>query len=663
VNLELLRVECSEDRARIREATKLEFERVLVDYDKKDAAQDVIREEYNRLVYVRFDETDAIIREKESNAHAHTKQVAATAEDNRAELAEQNRQRLIRLDAETAQLREGMREIENVSTRRIEWVVKRASQTVVPPAGGWTPEENYRSFYSPKFNCAGAWGLQFELQLYGPPSGKKDTAEEGENVTGTGNLGVYLWACKGTRIAFKLYIGERAMPLEKKFNGRSPAGTGRLCWLKDQINKDDDTLRIGLDILEAMREVEYAGRMPPPPLPLTGRHPDDVEGLMQAISALENIGVKCEETKADDSTLEGSLCFMRHLNHRVFEQVQQQVSGMESRMVRKIQWLVQNASKLRQYFPWGAAICSPRFNAAGVENMQLALYPSGYGAVTDGFCSLFLYCPAGCTMRCFLSISKQVREISHTWETQGAFGRTNFCMFDQTIDLVDDTVLVSLEIEEAMQDVCTPWTHQEAATRKQDSHQGITADKELASITKLTKNPGKTPNGRPNGRSGKMDSAMTLASIWTPKAFVEGDAAEKDVPEGFHSFDEVLNRRPMPIRPDSAGPRARSPVGARDTRMQKNESAPSLHDTGSRPPRHQDPAARSAISAMQEDLTPPLPAVTAGSGVMLGATSEHWATELPGGASSYGQARKANRRQRPDSTGATTRDARFSATQ
>lgn len=643
-SIENLRTECMDDRTRIREETKLGFEQSEQRQHERDEAQDSVREEERREIYNQFDKVDDLIREKERAAAEHADQVATTAESNRASLAEQNHNRLVRLNGEARQLREGLREVENVTTRRVEWVVKKASEVIRAPPEGWSAEDNFKSFYSPKFNGAGAWGMQFELQLFGPPQRKE--GEEPEPVTGTGNLGVCLWACKGTRIAFKLYIGERGVPLEKKFNGRAPASSGRLCWLRDQINKEDDTLRVGVEFLEAMREVEYTHRMPPPPLPLTGRSPDDIDSVMKAIDALEG-----EEEPELDHTVDGSLCFMRYLNNRVIDQVQQQVSGMESRMVRRIQWQVQHASKLRQYFSWGQAICSPCFGAAGVDKMQLALYPSGYGtAVTDGFCSLFLYAPAGCTMHCFLSVAKQVREIQHTWEQAGAYGRTNFCMFDHVIDLVDDTILVTLEIEDAQQDVCTAWAHQEAATRKSESHQaGGISDKDLSSITKLTKNAGKAPNGKPNGRQGKMDTVLDLPSFWTPKALVQEGQESADIPEGFHSFDEVLNRRPMKTRPDSSGNGAAPPAA----RVRKIDSAPSLHDHGV--PGHGHEREQAGRTAMQEDLSPPLPPFSQGS-VKLGAASEHYLEELPGGASSYGQARKAaTRRQRPGSSGATTR--------
>jgi hypothetical protein len=652
-SIEVLRGEADEDNHRIREEVRVKFAETIEAQRKRDSSQDTAREALKREIGIELDKAHKIIREKESKAANHAEEVASKAESNRAALAETNFRHLRRIDGETQQLRDGLREVENVSTRRIEWVINKASEAIRPPVEGWTTEANHRSFYSPKFNGAGAWGMQFELQLYGPPSDKeKKENEEGEMSVGTGNLGLYLWACKGTRVACKLYIGERAKPLEKKFDGRSPVGTGRLCWLRDQIIQDDDTLRVGVEFLEALREVAYPIKQPPPGLPLTGRHPTEIDGISKAIDALEGLEDNqpfVKTPRPPENTLDGALCFMRHLNHRVFEQVQKQVESMESRMVRKIQWMVQNAGKLRQFFRWGEVMCSPVFHAAGVESLQIAFYPSGYGQVTDGFCSLFLYAPAGCTLKCYLSIASQVREINHTWDHAGAYGRTNFCLFDHSlIDLIQDTILITIEVEDAVQEVSTPWTHQEAAPRKADSHQtaGL-GDRDLASITKLTKNPGKAPTGKPNGRGGKMDTAMELASIWTAKNWVEEGQKAASIPENFHSFDEILKRRPMnrpdtaPKSPKTLSRRSKSPPESPAARVHKNESAPNLHGQRMR-------------TALEEDLAPPLPPVSAGS-VSLGPTTEHWSSELPGGASSLGMARKAARRNRPGSSGATTR--------
>merc|ERR1719253_1832634 len=103
---------------------------------------------------------------------------------------------------------------------------------------------------------------------------------------------------------------------------------------------------------------------------------------------------------------------------------------------------------LRRCFPVDECMCSKPFNAAGVENMQLIFYPSGYHGSTDGFCSLFLFGPAGATLRCFLFAGGQKREASHYFREPGAFGRTNFCRYEACMDDVEDTVLLALEVEE-----------------------------------------------------------------------------------------------------------------------------------------------------------------------------------------------------------------------
>lgn len=303
-------------------------------------------------------------------------------------------------------------------------------------------------------------------------------------------------------------------------------------------------------------------------------------------------------------------------------------------MIRKIDWLLPHASKLRQYFPWGEAVCSPRFNAAGIEGLQFALYPNGYGSnITEGFCSLFLYGPAGATLHCFLTLgpeAAQTREIQHVFEEAGTYGRTNFCFFEKVIDLVDDSVLVTLEIEDAQQDMITPWAHKETLAG------GGTA-RDLQSVLKLTRNPGKGANSGPNPKTGKLDQVMQLPSIWTPKAFVESEnQSNADVPAGFHTFDEVLSRRPLPVRPDSGNKKRTALPAVRG--MRKNESAPALKEPAARTAPQQDPYSR----AIQE-MSSPAPSSAPG------AAREDWQPGLPGGASSLGQSLKASRRQRPSS--------------
>lgn len=623
-SIEQLRLSCAEDRQRIREEAKAEFESTVAKQHVKDSEQDQERQRQRGEIEDQFQKVAELISEKEAKAALELERAVANAAANLAGLDDKSHQHLVQLDGETQQLRDGLREVENVQTRRVEWVIKNASLVIRPEPGGWTESKKHRSWFSPQFNGAGLYGMQLELQMYGPP---------GKNESGRGNLGVFLWACKGATVAAKLYIGERAMPVEKRFNGRSPCGTNRFCWLRDQINTEDDTLRVGIEFLEAMREVDCPIK---PPAAIDG----EIDGATKAFDALEGLESSVPSQKL--TGLEGSICAQRHINNRVIDQVQSQLKGIKSQMVRKIEWLVQNASSLRENVKWGEAMCSPRFDAAGIEGMQFALYPSGYGSnVTEGFCSLFLYGPAGASLHCFLTMASQAREINHYFEEAGAYGRTNFCLFDKCISLQDDTILITLEIEDAKQDMSTPWTHQESGARDPESHKAGAPSKDLSSILKLTKNPGKGPCGAPNGRSGKLDSVMQLPSIWTPKNFVESDEqTNADVPEGFHTFAEVRTRRPMAARPESPANKPKSPKAKSlgTGGMRKNESAPALREQGTR-------------TAMEEDLSPPLPPASAGS-ITLGYRPGSRENELPVDASSMGKTRKVSApRHRPGSSG------------
>merc|ERR1711904_307822 len=155
-----------------------------------------------------------------------------------------------------------------------------------------------------------------------------------------------------------------------------PYGAKRLCFVQDEIEKAEDLLRVGVEILEVRRDIEKA----------LGAAPDD-------------------------EPLEGSIVYQRNINNRLLEQVQGISDIMRSRMVKRIEWRVAHASLLQRCFPVGREICSPTFVAAGIESMQLVFYPSGY---------------TGATINGFICAGKHKHKIHHSFDMTGAFGRTNF---------------------------------------------------------------------------------------------------------------------------------------------------------------------------------------------------------------------------------------------
>jgi len=143
---------------------------------------------------------------------------------------------------------------------------------------------------------------------------------------------------------------------------------------------------------------EFRHPMRPPPLPL-----QDVTNSNEGVN-LNDEGNDLGDHDgvhpgaATDQHLDSFFVFHRHINNRLLEQVRVQVEHMKSRMVRRVEWRVEQASILRQCFPPGESIRSQEFDAAGIEGMQLIFYPSGYTGAAEGYCSLFLFAPAGVTL-------------------------------------------------------------------------------------------------------------------------------------------------------------------------------------------------------------------------------------------------------------------------
>jgi hypothetical protein len=361
-----------------------------------------------------------------------------------------------------------------------------------------------------------------------------------------------------------------------------PYGTKRFCFIKDQINREDDTLRISVEILEAVREIEHLIK---PPVIL-----DDPDAPPKS---LEEIAV---EEQIKEKSLESSMFFQRAINNRLYDQVKQQVHVLQSRMVRKIEWRIENASLLRRCFPANECICSASFSAAGIEGMQFIFYPSGYKGATEGYCSLFLFGPAGATLKCNLAAGQQKREASHTFEEPGAFGRTNFCRFESCVDEADDSIMVMLDIDDAQQDIVAFVKHpvvQPGDRRTLQQLEG-SSDKAIDSIVKLTKKPG----GRAQGKDKDLVELKVLPSLWTAKQL--GTTTVRN--DGMHDFEDIKIRAAKASGARRTGNSVSFSVKESmqtGSIMQASTSMPtmpSLKDAGMR-------------AAMEEDLRPGLPQI------------------------------------------------------
>jgi hypothetical protein len=445
------------------------------------------------------------------------------------------------VDEYSRSLSKCLSEIENIPTRRVEWRIPNAAERMRP----WDTAKAslYTSWFSPRFEAAGMHDLQLEIRLFR----QADTNVEGQEA---GDTSVFLWACKGVTVTFRLYIGTKTATFEKVFHGRVPYGAKRLCFVSDEIEKSEDLLRVGVEILEVRRDIE-----------------------------------KTLGASPDDEPLEGSIVFQRNINNRLLEQVQGISDIMRSRLVKRVEWRVQHASLLQRCFPHGREICSPTFVAAGIEGMQLVLYPSGYAGATDHFCSIFLFAPAGSTINGHICAHKHKHKIHHTFEMAGAFGRTNFGRFETVIG-EDDTVTIALEIVEASQDVRAVAQHQYLAGDVREGSADDIPPEGIGSVIKLQRSASKF-----NG----LEDVQQLPSLWTAQPI--GNMATA-IPDGYHTFSEIQDRsNELAAR---SGGRRKPP---------RSESTPHLHADGTS---EYIPKPNHDLASLQ----PPLP--TAGAGHYAG---------------------------------------------
>lgn len=434
----------------------------------------------------------------------------------------------------TAHIRKLVSEVENMSTRRVEWSIPLDSMELQ------SSRSRGASWFSPKFEAGGSHDLQLELVLLQPGT----SADE---HFGDGDCAIRLWAKAGLYIMCKFYIGSASLQVEHTFDGSTPCGTRTFCFVADQIRQGSDSLTIGVEILEAIRHVPQepwpAMLAALPSMPTTPSSPSSPTRERQpsrgALMASEEVG----------PSPVGTVMSHRYLIHRTLDLVEKQVDLMRSRMVRQIEWRLERASMLRRCFPEGECACSTTFEAAGVDGLQLVFYPSGYKGAREGFCSFFLQCPAGSMLKCWLAAGKQRREASArlTFEKPGFFGRTNFCRFDSCVDPSDDSVLLVLEIEEAEQTVTSVNVQsQESACQPLSPAATIAGDHsvqlpdKIDSSVRLRRTPGKIG----------LEDVRQLPSIWTPRPL--GDIA--GTLEGFHTFNDLkAARRPNSSRKHYTG--------------------------------------------------------------------------------------------------------------
>jgi hypothetical protein len=155
-------------------------------------------------------------------------------------------------------------------TRRVEWLIRSVSKTLLPATIFNPGALGNQSWLSPKFKVAGVQDVQLELQVI-------HNGHHWENC----GLSMSLWASSGLYLVFKLFAGDTSTELRHTFESNSPSATMHLCSLGELRNAADDSLRCGVEIIEAVRIQERSGvsvAIPRPAQSGDGRQLGDIHG-------------------------------------------------------------------------------------------------------------------------------------------------------------------------------------------------------------------------------------------------------------------------------------------------------------------------------------------------------------------------------------------------
>jgi len=315
-----------------------------------------------------------------------------------------------------------LKAVGGLPTRQVDWDITKGIDRFreLQVAGGV-------GLCSPTFDAAGSSGLQLELR---PLRG--DEPEDGQGRPADCSL--VLHAPPGVHLLCKLWVGTESIVMKHDFiDGGAPYVWPRACMLKEQVDHSSGTVRAGIEIHEASFDVRT-----------------DASDMPASTHAT------------------GSVVSKRYLNNKMLELIQSQsrglsdyvlkkVDAMRSKAVRRVQWRLESAFKLKESFMEGRPVCSTAFQAAGVNGLQLIFYPSGCTGAKEGFCSFFLSCPPGCTVRCWLWAGRWRKEARpEASDKNDLLGRINFCRFENCVDPNDESVELALEIEEAQQQMANP---------------------------------------------------------------------------------------------------------------------------------------------------------------------------------------------------------------
>ena len=271
----------------------------------------------------------------------------------------------------------------DIFCNRVEWKISNISEKMKTHPKG-------NSIWSPEFTAAGVRNLQIEFF----PCGR-------ESATLDNFCSVFFWCPEGTNIKYELFVGShRRAPDEDVYETRMGHGHSNFCLLAAEIDTKDDSVIVGVDIIDVQKEINFG-------------------------SGLRVIRPS-----------------MTHLMSRY-------TSVIENRHIGRIEWKISKISQRLKNLPKGASMYSPVFSAANIRDMLIEFYPNGNAnTLKEGYCALYLRCPEHTTVIVTLIVG-EVRKgpISAKFDGNAGKGLPEFCPIGPQIDAASDTLLVAIELK------------------------------------------------------------------------------------------------------------------------------------------------------------------------------------------------------------------------
>jgi len=293
------------------------------------------------------------------------------------------------------------------------------------------------------FHCAGCRNLKLELKQH------KGEVEDVGPTRAPADCSLYLHAPAGVRLQFMLFVGrerQKELIFEHTFSEASKRHGMRAMFQLAHFLDAETGLVLGCEILEFEAYLEC----------WQGKNAEGPDPRLTEASSLKLVhnahrGLQVEAAPLGGEAKAPSLVMKQHRNFKAEDHLKKEITQLKQRHTKRVEWRIPHCSQLLRQYPPGRALWSQPFSAAGVDDLQLILYPNGQTTSdlnSDGYCSFLVCAPAGTFLKGFLAINKDSRSLTADFPERGSCGKVSFCRFKNAIG-PDDCVQCALEITEA----------------------------------------------------------------------------------------------------------------------------------------------------------------------------------------------------------------------